>query len=122
MKRHCIVDRDARAVELPHTRSSAALSGALKKAQDAKQKLDDLIVTEAEERQIGEDVSTKIRERFGVVQDPAIHKYVSSSAWRWRSKRDRPISPGPSSCSTPTASTRSPRQAGSCTSRVARSG
>jgi len=53
------------------------IGGALKKAQDSKQKVDDLTISEAEERQIGEDVSTKIRQRFGVVQDPAIHKYVT---------------------------------------------
>jgi len=34
-------------------------------------------VTEEEERTIGELVSVKIRERFGVVQDPAVHKYVT---------------------------------------------
>ena len=54
--------------------------GILKKAQqakDAKDKLDDLNVTEAEERKIGEDVSVKVRARFGVVQDPAVHKYVT---------------------------------------------
>ena len=30
-----------------------------------------------EERRIGEQVSLKIRQRFGVVQDPAVHRYVS---------------------------------------------
>lgn len=53
------------------------VGGALKKAQAAKQAYDDLNITDAEERQIGEDVSLKIRKRFGVVQDPAVHKYVS---------------------------------------------
>jgi predicted Zn-dependent protease len=56
------------------------LDGALKKAQqvqDKKQQLDDLLISEDEERKIGEDVSAKIRERFGVVQDPAVHKYVT---------------------------------------------
>jgi hypothetical protein len=33
--------------------------------------------SEAEERQIGEDVSEKIRQRFGVAQDPEVHKYVA---------------------------------------------
>ena len=58
----------------------AQLGGILNKAQkiqDAKGKFDDLNVTEEEERKIGEDVSAKIRQRFGVVQDPAIHKYVT---------------------------------------------
>ena len=50
------------------------LGGALKKAQqvqEMKQKLDDLTFSEEEERKLGEDVSVKIRQRFGVVQDPA---------------------------------------------------
>jgi predicted Zn-dependent protease len=62
------------------SQASAQLGGILNKAQkiqEAKGKFDDLNVTEEEERKIGEDVSAKIRQRFGVVQDPAIHKYVS---------------------------------------------
>ena len=47
------------------------------KAQEQKQKFDDLNVTEDEEIKIGADVSLKIRQRFGVVQDPAVHKYVT---------------------------------------------
>src|SRR5262249_40207900 len=56
------------------------LDGALKKAQqaqDAKKKLDDLTFSDEEERKIGDDVSAKVRQRFGVVQDAAVHKYVS---------------------------------------------
>ena len=58
----------------------AQLGGVLRRAQQAKEakdKFDDLNITEAEERQIGETVSARIRERFGVVQDPAVHKYVT---------------------------------------------
>jgi predicted Zn-dependent protease len=56
------------------------LGGLMKKAQqaqDAKKKFDDLNVTEEEEVQIGQNVSAKIRQRFGVVQDPAVTKYVA---------------------------------------------
>jgi predicted Zn-dependent protease len=49
----------------------------LQKAQEAKQALDELNVSEDEERAIGADVSEKIRARFGVVQDQAVHKYVT---------------------------------------------
>lgn len=49
-------------------------AGALKKVQE---QIDEITVSEAEERQIGQDVSGKIRTRFGVVQDPAVHKYVA---------------------------------------------
>jgi predicted Zn-dependent protease len=66
------------------------LTGAAKKAQEAKQKVDDLTFSEAEERKIGEDVSAKLRERFGVVQDPAIHKYVTLVGTAVAKQSDRP--------------------------------
>ena len=59
-----------------HAQLGALLDKA-QKAQAQKNKLDELNVTEEEERKIGEDVSAKIRARFGVVQDAAVHKYVS---------------------------------------------
>ena len=49
----------------------------IQQAKDAKDKFDDLNVTEEEERKIGEDVSAKIRQRFGVVQSAPVHKYVT---------------------------------------------
>ena len=49
----------------------------LKKIQQAKQKYDDLNVSEEEELKIGQDVSAKIRQRFGVVQSVPVHKYVT---------------------------------------------
>src|SRR5947209_34800 len=58
----------------------AQLGGLLKKAQQAeeqKKKLDDLTISAEEERKIGEEVSAKIRQRFGVVQDAGVHKYVA---------------------------------------------
>jgi predicted Zn-dependent protease len=66
------------------------LTGALKKAQDSKQKIDDLTFSEAEERQIGDQVSAKIRERFGVVQDAAVHKYVALVGGTLAKASDRP--------------------------------
>ena len=47
------------------------------KAADAKQKYDDWNITDAEERQLGEAVSMKLRGRFGVMQDAAVTKYVT---------------------------------------------
>jgi len=38
---------------------------------------DDLTFTEVEERKIGADISAKLRIRYGVVQDAAVHKYVT---------------------------------------------
>jgi len=62
------------AVSAPAYAQFGGLGGLAKQAQ---QKLDEVTVSDAEERKIGEDVSAKLRERFGVVQDPAIHKYVT---------------------------------------------
>ena len=45
----------------------------LKRAQQYK----DVEMTDAEEQQLGEGVSLNIRTRYGVVQDPAVHKYVA---------------------------------------------
>jgi predicted Zn-dependent protease len=45
----------------------------VKRAQQFK----DIEMTDAEEQQLGEGVSLKIRTRYGVVQDPAVHKYVA---------------------------------------------
>lgn len=49
------------------------LGGALKRVQQMR----DLQMTDEEEQKLGEAVSQKIRERYGVVQDPAVHKYVT---------------------------------------------
>ena len=49
----------------------------MQQAQERKQQFDDLNITEDEEIKLGADVSAKIRERFGVVQDAAVHKYVA---------------------------------------------
>jgi predicted Zn-dependent protease len=45
----------------------------VKKAND----LRELQITDAEEQELGKQVSAKIRTRYGVVQDAAVHKYVS---------------------------------------------
>jgi predicted Zn-dependent protease len=52
------------------------LTGALKKAEAVK-KVADLKVTDTEEHQIGQQVSDKIVETFGVYQDANVTKYVS---------------------------------------------
>jgi predicted Zn-dependent protease len=52
------------------------ISGALKKAQTAK-KLTDINVSDAEEREIGQQVSDKIVETFGVYQDANVTNYVT---------------------------------------------
>ena len=62
----------------------------VQQAKDAKQKFDDVNVNEEEERKIGEDVSAKIRQRFGVVQDPAVHKYVATLGTLLAQQSERP--------------------------------
>src|SRR3954470_1746772 len=47
------------------------------KAVDTKGKIDDMTFTDAEEKALGEQVSLKLRTRFGVMQDPAVTKYVT---------------------------------------------
>jgi hypothetical protein len=74
----------------------AQLGGILNKAQkvqESKQKFDDLNITEDEEVTIGEDVSLKIRQRFGVVQDPAVHKYVTLVGTMVAQQTERPKLP-----------------------------
>ena len=72
------------------------LDKGLKKIQqlkDAKDTFDGLNVTEEEERKIGEDVSAKIRERFGVVQSAPIHKYVTLVGTVLARQSERPSLP-----------------------------
>jgi predicted Zn-dependent protease len=74
----------------------AQLGGLLnkvQKAQEQKQKFDELNITEEEERQIGDDVSAKIRARFGVVQDAPIHKYVTLVGLSVARESERPRLP-----------------------------
>lgn len=47
------------------------------KALQTGMKIKDLQISEEEERQIGSLVSEKIRQRYGVVQDKAVHRYVT---------------------------------------------
>lgn len=72
------------------------IGGAMKKAKqiaDAKKKVDDLTFTEEEEQTIGLEVSQKVRQRFGVVQDAAVHKYVSLVGMTLTKVSDRPDLP-----------------------------
>ena len=54
-------------------REATQLGSVLKRAQQVR----DIQMTDEEEAKLGEAVSERIRQRYGVVQDPAIHKYVS---------------------------------------------
>ena len=54
-------------------REATQLGSVLKRAQQVR----DIQMTDAEELKLGEAVSERIRQRYGVVQDPAVHKYVA---------------------------------------------
>ncbi len=56
--------------------ASAQLGGLMKGAQVAK-KVADLNISDEQEHEIGAQVSKSIRQMYGVVQDPAVHKYVT---------------------------------------------
>ena len=53
------------------------LSGKLNKAKEVKKTVDDLHMSEREERQLGDRISTMLADRFGVYQDAAVTKYVT---------------------------------------------
>jgi predicted Zn-dependent protease len=56
------------------------LGKAIKKGTDAKEKVDqvrDIVITDSDERKIGEKVSEMVRNEFGVYQDKAVTKYVT---------------------------------------------
>ncbi len=57
------------------------LGDRLKKAQEAKGKFDkqvaEIKISDADERKLGEEVSAKLRQEFGVYQDKDVTKYVS---------------------------------------------
>ncbi|MFI5177395.1 MAG: M48 family metalloprotease, partial [Vicinamibacterales bacterium] len=66
------------AVNLALTAPAAAQLGQITKGMQQAQKAhDELTISDAEEKQIGSDISAKLREKYGVVQDPAVHKYVT---------------------------------------------
>ena len=57
---------------------AAAQLGKLKGIADkAAKTYDDFNFTDEEEQQLGSEISAKLRERYGVVQDRAVHKYVT---------------------------------------------
>ena len=81
------------AVSSPAYAQFGGLLNKAQKAQEQKQKFDDLNITEQEEIEIGADVSLKIRQRFGVVQDPAVHKYVALVGTLVAQQTERPKLP-----------------------------
>jgi len=65
------------AVSAPAFAQLGGIGRRAQQIQERKQQFDDVNITEEEEIKLGADVSLKIRTRFGVVQDAAVHKYVT---------------------------------------------
>ncbi len=61
-------------VAAPAAAQLTSIAKGLQKGQEVQQAM---TISDAEEKQIGTDISAKLREKYGVVQDQAIHKYVT---------------------------------------------
>ena len=57
--------------------AEAQIGGIINKGIQTGKAVADAKVTEAEEQQLGADVSAMLREKYGVVQDAAVHRYVT---------------------------------------------
>jgi predicted Zn-dependent protease len=55
------------------TNAAAQFGDIMKRAQQVKE----LVISEADEIRLGQGISEKVRARYGVVQDPAVHRYVT---------------------------------------------
>jgi beta-barrel assembly-enhancing protease len=73
----------------PARAGAPQLGQLMKRAQQARS----LVITENDEIQIGTAVSEKVRVRYGVVQDPAVHRYVALVGMALASGTDRPNLP-----------------------------
>ena len=75
--------------QIPGLPKSKELTEVMKRANQ----LRDLQITEAEEIKLGADVSARVRERYGVVQDAAVHRYVTLVGKLLVKKSTRPSLP-----------------------------
>ncbi len=55
----------------------SAIKRQIDKVDNAVGKYKDIEMTDEEEIRLGEDISSRIRNKYGVVQDPAVHRYVT---------------------------------------------
>jgi beta-barrel assembly-enhancing protease len=89
----CIMIIAILAVGAPAYAQIGNITRRVQQAQERKDQFDDLNITEQEEIKLGSDVSAKIRQRFGVVQDPAVHKYVTLTGTMLTEQTTRPKLP-----------------------------
>ncbi len=55
------------------TNAAAQFGDIMKRAQQVKE----MVISEADEIRLGQGISEKVRARYGVAQDPAVHRYVT---------------------------------------------
>jgi predicted Zn-dependent protease len=79
----------AAAPQIPGIPKSKELTEIMKRAGQ----LRELVVTEDEEIKLGAEVSERVRERYGVVQDAAVHRYVTLVGTLLVKKSTRPDLP-----------------------------
>jgi len=79
----------AAAPQIPGIPKSKELTEIMKRAGQ----LRELVVTEDEEIRLGASVSERVRERYGVVQDPGVHRYVTLVGTLLVKKSTRPNLP-----------------------------
>ena len=53
------------------------VAGKINKAKGLSDQIKDLVITEQEEKDMGAQISARLREKYGVVQSAPVHKYVS---------------------------------------------
>ena len=75
--------------QIPGLPKSKELTEVMKRANQ----LRDLVITEDEEIKLGASVSERVRERYGVVQDAAVHRYVTLVGTLLVKKSTRPNLP-----------------------------
>jgi len=74
----------------PAARAAGTPAGQLGSVLKHAQQAHDLEISDADEQKLGAAVSERIRQRYGVVQDPAIHKYVTLVGDVLAEKSERP--------------------------------
>jgi len=79
----------AAAPQIPGIPKSKELTEVMKRAGQLRA----LVVTEDEEAKLGAEVSERVRERYGVVQDAAVHRYVTLVGTLLVKKSTRPNLP-----------------------------
>ena len=70
--------------------ASAQIGQIAKGIQQVSKAWQDTKFTEAEEQQLGADVSARLRDKYGVVQDAAVHRYVTLAGSALAERSSRP--------------------------------